>query len=238
MVTKKRKRKVTNLLKPKIKIHVRPKHFCPSFKCKRQLTKSNLVTGKLKFPGFNSWVFWVFFKVDIVSKTWLSKFQDCQNCQKKKKFRFRKVVVVVQSPSCVWLFATTRTAACQASLSLTISRVRPSSCSLHSWCHPAISSSDALFSFCPQSFPASGTFPMSRLFTSDEQNTGVSASASVLPTSIQDWFSLRFTSLIFLLSKGLSAVFSSTTTQRHQLFGILSSFWSNSHNCTWPLERP
>ena len=118
------------------------------------------------------------------------------------------------------------------------SRVRPSSCSLHWWCHPAISSSDALFSFCPQSFPVSGTFPMSRLFTSDEQNTGVSASASVLPTSIQDWFSLRFTSLIFLLSKGLSGVFSSTTTQRHQLFGILSSFWSNSHNCTWPLERP
>lgn len=70
MVTKKRKRMVTNLLKPKIKIHVLPKHFCPSFKCKRQLTKSNLVTGKLKFPGFNSWVvFFFFFKVDIVSKT-------------------------------------------------------------------------------------------------------------------------------------------------------------------------
>ena len=57
MVTKKRKRMVTNLLKLKIKIHVLPKHFCPSFKCKRQLTKSNLVIGKLKFPGFNSWVF-------------------------------------------------------------------------------------------------------------------------------------------------------------------------------------
>ena len=66
------------------------------------------------------------------------------------------------------------------------------------------------FSFCPQSFPASGTFPMSWLFASDNQNTGVSASASVLPMSIQDWFPLRLTGLISLLSKGLSEVFSST----------------------------
>ena len=64
--------------------------------------------------------------------------------------------------------------------------VFPSSCSLHWWCHPAISSSDALFSYCPQFFPASGSFPMSWLFTSDDQNSGASASASVLPTSIQD----------------------------------------------------
>ena len=98
MVTKKRKRKMTNLLKPKIKIHVWPKHFCPSFKCKRQLTKSNLVTGKLKFPGFNSWVFWVFFKVDIVSKTWLSKFQDCQNCQKKKNSGFVRLLLLFSRP--------------------------------------------------------------------------------------------------------------------------------------------
>ena len=78
------------------------------------------------------------------------------------------------------------------------------SCPLHWWCHPAISSSDALFSLCPQSFPASGTFPMSLLFTSDDQNTGVSASASVLPMGIQGWFSLRLTGSISLLSKGLS----------------------------------
>ena len=71
--------------------------------------------------------------------------------------------------------------------------VCPSSCPLHWWCHPAISSSDTLFSFCPQSVPASGTFPMSQLFTSDDQNTGVSASASVLPTNIQGWFLLRLT---------------------------------------------
>ena len=75
--------------------------------------------------------------------------------------------------------ATPWTAACQASLSLIISQSCPSSCPLHWWCHPAISSSDALFSFCPQSSPTSGVFPMSQLFTSDDQNTG--ASASELP---------------------------------------------------------
>ena len=68
--------------------------------------------------------------------------------------------------------------------------VCPSSCPLHRWCHPAISSSDTLF-FCPHSFPASGTFPMSQVFASDDQNTGVSASVSVLPMSIQGWFPLR-----------------------------------------------
>ena len=94
--------------------------------------------------------------------------------------------------------------------------VYPSSRPLHQWCHPAIWSSDALFSFCPQSFPASGTFPMSQLFASDDQNTAVSASASVLPTSIQGWFPLRWTDLISLLSKGLSGVFSSTTVRRPQ----------------------
>ena len=73
--------------------------------------------------------------------------------------------------------------------------VCPSSCPLHQWCHPAISSSGALFSFCPQSFPASGTFPMSLLFSSDDQHTGVWASASVLPMDIQGWFPLRLTGL-------------------------------------------
>ena len=115
--------------------------------------------------------------------------------------------------------------------------VCPSSCPLHWWCHPAISSSDALFSYCPQSFPASGTFPMSQLFASDDQNTGVSASASVLPKSIQGWFPLRFTGLISLLFSGLSGVFSSTTVQRHQFFGVLPSLQSISHNCTWLLGR-
>ena len=103
-------------------------------------------------------------------------------------------------------------------------KVCPSSCLLHQWCHPAISSSDALFSICPQFFPASGTFPMGQLFASDDQNTEVSASASVLPMSIQGWFPLRLTGLISLLSKGLSGVFSSTTAPRHRFFSTPPSF--------------
>ena len=79
------------------------------------------------------------------------------------------------------------------------SEVCPSSCPLHRWCHPTVSSSDTLFSFCPQSFLASGTFPVSQLFASDDQNTGASASASVLPMSIQGWFPLRLIALILLL---------------------------------------
>ena len=117
-------------------------------------------------------------------------------------------------------------------------RVCPSSCSLHQWCCPAISSSEALFSFCPQSWAASATFPMSQLFASDDKDTGPSASASVLPTSIWGWFLLRLTGLLSLLSKGLSGIFSSTTVWRHQFFGILPSLWSSSHNQTWLLRRP
>ena len=104
----------------------------------------------------------------------------------------------------------------------------PSSCSLHRWCRPAILFSDTLFSFCPRSFPASGTFSVNRLFTSDDQNTG--ASASVLSVNIQGWSPLRLTDLISLQSKGLSGVFSNTTVQRHQFFGILPSLWFSSHN--------
>ena len=114
-------------------------------------------------------------------------------------------------------------------------KVCPSSCPLHQWCHPIISSSYTLFSFCPQSFPSSGTFPMSQLFASDDQNTGVSASASVLPMSMQSWFPLRLTGLTFLLSRRLSGVFSSTIVRRHQFFCVLPCLWSNSHNCMWPL---
>ena len=124
-------------------------------------------------------------------------------------------------------FTTPWTAACQASLSLTISPVCPSSYPLHWWCHPAISSSDTLFSCCPQSFPASGTFPVSQLFVSDDQNTGVSVSASVLPR-IQGWFPLRLTGLNFLLSKGLSGVFPSTTVWRSQFFSASPSLLLSS----------
>ena len=83
--------------------------------------------------------------------------------------------------------------------------VCPISCSLHQWCHPAISSSDVLF-FCPQSSPASGTFPETQLFASDDQNTRVSTLVSVIPTSTQGWFPLRLIGLISLLSQGLSGV--------------------------------
>jgi len=108
--------------------------------------------------------------------------------------------------------------------------VQVHSCPLHQWHHPAISPSEALSSFYHQSFPASGIFPMSQLFASGDQNTGASASASVLPMNIQGWFSLGLTGLISLLSKGLSGVFSSTTNQRHQFFGTLPSLWPSSHN--------
>ena len=113
--------------------------------------------------------------------------------------------------------------------------VCPGSCSLLRWGCPAISSSDALFSFCPQSAPASGTIPMSCLFTSDDQNTW--ASASVLPGYIQGWSPLRLTGLISLLSKGLLRVFSSIRVRKLQFFGILPSLQSSSYNCTWPLGR-
>ena len=111
------------------------------------------------------------------------------------------------------------------------------SCPLSQWCHPTISSYVIPFS-CPQSFPASGSFPMSQLFTSGSQNIGASASASVLPMNIQDWFPLGFTGLISLLSKGLSWVFSSTTVPKHQFLSGQCSLWSSPHIHTWLLENP
>ena len=98
-------------------------------------------------------------------------------------------------------------------------RVYPNSCPLSQWCHPTISSSIISFSHL-QSFPASGSFQMSQLFTSGGLSIGVSASLSVLPMSIQNWFPLGWTGWISLQSKGLSRVFSNTTVQKHQFFGI------------------
>ena len=112
-----------------------------------------------------------------------------------------KHIVAVQLPSHVWLFVTPRTAAHQAYQTSPSPEVCSSSCPLHQWCHPAVSSSDTFFSFCPQSFATSGTFPMSWVFLSDDKNTWVSASASVLPMSIQGCFPSRLTGFIFLLSK-------------------------------------
>ena len=93
------------------------------------------------------------------------------------------------------------------------------SCPWSWWCHPAISSSVVPFSFHLQSFPTSGSSPMSQFFASGGQSIGGSASASVPPMNIPDWFPLGFTGLISFLSKGLSRVFSNTTVQKHQFFG-------------------
>ena len=98
-------------------------------------------------------------------------------------------------------------------------RVYSNSCPSTRWCHPTISSSVIPFSSCLQSFPASGSFQMSLFFASNDQSIGVSASASVLPMNIQDWFPLGWTGLISLQSEGLSRVFSNTTVQKHQFFG-------------------
>ena len=115
--------------------------------------------------------------------------------------------------------------------------VYSNSCPSSWWCHPAISSSVVPFSSCPQSLLASGSFPMSQLFTWGGQSVGVSASTSVLPMNTQDWSS-GWTGWISLQSKGLSRVFSSTTVQKHQFFSAQLSSQSNSHIHTWPLEKP
>ena len=112
------------------------------------------------------------------------------------------------------------------------------SCPSSRWCHPTISSSVGPFSSHLQSFPASGSFPMSQFFTLDGQSIGVSTSPSILPMNIQDWFPLGRTGWISLQSKGLSRVFSNTTVTKHQFFGAQPSLWSNSHIHTWLLEKP
>ena len=116
--------------------------------------------------------------------------------------------------------------------------IYPNSCPLSRWCHPTISSSVVPFSFCLQSFPASGSFPMSQLFASGGQSTGVSASTSVLPMNTQDWSPLWWTGWISFQSKGLSRVSSNNIVQKHQFFGAQFSSQSNSHIHTWPLEKP
>ena len=112
------------------------------------------------------------------------------------------------------------------------------SCPLSQWCHLAISSSVVPFSSCPQSLPASGSFPMSQLFTWGGQHIGVSALASVLPKNTQDWSPLEWNGWIFLQSKGLPNVFSNTTVQKHQFFSTQPSSQSNSHFHTWRQEKP
>ena len=112
------------------------------------------------------------------------------------------------------------------------------SCPSSRWCHPTISSSVIPFFSHLQSFPASGSFPMSQFFASGGQSIRVSASTSVLPMNTQDWSPLGWTGWISLQSRGLSRVFSNTTVQKHQFFSTQLSFSSNFHIHTWPLEKP
>ena len=125
--------------------------------------------------------------------------------------------VQILSLSCVWLFVTPWIAACQASLSITNTRAYSDSYPLSWWCHPTISSSVVPFSCHLQSFPMSGSYQRSQFFTSGGQ---ISASVSVLPMNIQDWFPFRWTGWISYLSKGLSWVFSNTTVQKHQRHSV------------------
>ena len=143
----------------------------------------------------------------------------------------------VQLLSRVRLFATPWIAACRPPCPSPTPEVHSNSCPSSRWCHPAVSSSVIPFSSCPQSLPASGSFPMGQLFAWGGQSTGVSDLVSVLPKNTQDW-SLEWTGWISLQSKGLWRVFSNTTVQKHQFFGAQPSSQSNSHIHTWPLEKP
>ena len=116
--------------------------------------------------------------------------------------------------------------------------VYSNSCTLSWSSYPTISPSVIPFSSCLQSFPASESFQMSQFFAPGGQSNGISASASVLPMNIQDWFLLEWTAWISLQSKGLSRVFSNTTVQKHQFFSTQLSSQSNFHIHTWPLEKP
>ena len=144
----------------------------------------------------------------------------------------------VQSLSRVQLFAASWATASRLPCPSLTPRAHSNSSPSSRWCHPTISSSVVPFSSYLQSFPASGSFLKSQFFTSGGRSIGVSASASVLPMNIQDWFPLGLTGLISLLSKGLSRVFSNTTVQKNQFFGAQLSLESNSHIHTWPLEKP
>ena len=116
-------------------------------------------------------------------------------------------------------------------------RACSNSCPSSQWCQPTVSSSAVPFFSHLQSFPASGYFSVNQYFTSGGQSIRTSASASVLPMNIQDWFSLGLTGLISLQAKGRSRVFSNTTVQKYQFFSAQLYLWSNSHIHTWLLEN-
>ena len=153
-----------------------------------------------------------------------------------KVIKFVLFSLVSSVTQCVWLCVTPFIAACHASLSITNSKVYSNSCPSSRWCYPAISSSVIPFSSCPQSLPASQSFPMSQLLAWGGKSIGVSA--SVLPMNTKDWSPLGWIGWISLHSKGLSRVFSNTIVQKHQFFCTQLSSQSNSHIHTWPLEKP
>ena len=147
-------------------------------------------------------------------------------------------VAIVQSLSCVQLFATPWTAACQASLSFTVSV----SLLKHMSTESVMPCNDLILcrplSSCSQSFPGLGSFLISQLFASGGQSLGASAPALVRPMNVQRWFPLELTGLISSLSKGLSRVYSSITVWKHQFFNTQPSLWSTSHIHTWLLGKP
>ena len=207
--------------------------WCPTvskihFKVKRWDAKQHTLKRRKRICNSNSCI--DYFKQSIrgiYRIDWIYfYFNFCPRC----------VISSDQSLSPVWLFAIPQTAAHQASLSSPIPGACLNSCPSSRWCHPAISSVIP-FSFRLQSFPTSGSCPMSQFFTSRDQSIGVSASASALPMNIQNWFPLGLPVWISLQSKGLSRVFSNTTVQRHQFLGAQLSLWSNSHIHTWLLEN-
>ena len=147
-----------------------------------------------------------------------------------------KIFSLFQSLNRVWLFATHGLQHARLPCPTLTPRAYSNSCPLSRWYHPTISSSVVPFSSCLQSFPASGSFPMSQFFASGGQSIG--ASASIIPMNIQDWSPLGWTGWISLQSKGLSRVFSSITIQKHQFFCVQPSLWSSSYIYTRLLERP
>ena len=146
-------------------------------------------------------------------------------------------IAIVQFPGCVWLFLTPWTATFKVSLSLTSPEVCPSSCPLHLWCHPAISSSDAFFSFCPQSFARSGTFPMSQLFTSKDQKWN--SSFSISSSNEYSWLvSLKIDYFELLAVQGTLRSFLQYNNLKASILWHSTFFIAISHNCTWLLGRP
>ena len=159
----------------------------------------------------------------------------CNSLQKRLFSQYWFSFALIQSLSHVQLFVTPWTAACQASLSFTVFQSLLKSMSTE-WMTPCNKHTSVIpFSSHLQSFPASGSFPMSWLLATSGQN--IEASESVLPMNIQGWFPLRLPGLIFQY-KGLSRVFFSTTAQKHQFFSAQPSLYYSSHIQTWLLEKP